>query len=115
MDLLLALAHQPAHVARQWLLNQDWATLREQILTDLSRAHPDIRDCVTQVDIMRLGHAMIRPTPGLLADPAWRALRMPQDRLLYAHSDVSGLPLFEEAQYCGVGAADRALATMGRG
>ncbi len=110
-----ALAHQPAHVARQWLLNQDWATLREQILTDLSRAHPDIRDCVTQVDIMRLGHAMIRPTPGLLADPAWRALRMPQDRLLYAHSDVSGLPLFEEAQYRGVAAADRALATMGRG
>ena len=110
-----ALAHQPPSVARQWLLAQDWGTLREQILSDLSRAHPDIRECVTRVDIMRLGHAMIRPTPGLRADPAWRALQMTPDRVLYAHSDVSGLPLFEEAQYRGVLAADRALTIMGRG
>ena len=76
-----ALAHQPAHVARQWLLNQDWATLREQILTDLSRAHPDIRDCVTRwTSWSRPCHDPA--TPGLLADPAWRALRMPPDRLL---------------------------------
>ena len=110
-----ALAHQPAAAARQWLLAQNWATLRDQTLNDLSRAHPDIRDCVTRVDIMRLGHAMIRPTPGLLADPAWRALQAPGDRLFYAHSDLSGLPLFEEAQYRGVLAADRALAMLGRG
>jgi glycine/D-amino acid oxidase-like deaminating enzyme len=110
-----ALAHQPANRARQWLLAQNWETLRDQMLADLSRAHPDIRDCVTRVDIMRLGHAMIRPTPGLLADPAWRAMQAPQDRLFYAHSDLSGLPLFEEAQYRGVLAADRALAMLGRG
>jgi glycine/D-amino acid oxidase-like deaminating enzyme len=110
-----ALAHQPATDARQWLLGQDWTTLRDAALTDLSRAHPDIRDCVTRVDIMRLGHAMIRPTPGLLSDRAWRAMQEPHDRLLYAHSDLSGLPLFEEAQYRGVLAADRALAMMGRG
>lgn len=110
-----ALAHQPADVARRWLLAQDWATLRDQTLADLSRAHPDIHDCVARVDIMRLGHAMIRPTPGLLSDPAWQLLQKPQDRLLYAHSDLSGLPLFEEAQYRGVLAADRALAMLGRG
>jgi predicted NAD/FAD-dependent oxidoreductase len=109
-----ALAHDPASVARHWLLAQDWGTLREQILTDLSRAHPDIRGCVTRVDIMRLGHAMIRPTPGLQSDPAWRAYQKPTDRLFYAHSDVSGLPLFEEAQYRGVLAADHALAALGR-
>jgi hypothetical protein len=109
-----ALAHQPANTARQWLLDQSWETLRDQTLADLSRAHPDIRDCVTRVDIMRLGHAMIRPTPGLLSDPAWRAFQKPHERLLYAHSDVSGLPLFEEAQYRGVLAAERALAMLGR-
>jgi glycine/D-amino acid oxidase-like deaminating enzyme len=109
-----ALAHQPADVARQWLLAQSWATLRDQTLSDLSRAHPDILECVTRVDIMRLGHAMIRPTPGLRSDPLWRALQGPHDRLLYAHSDVSGLPLFEEAQYRGVLAADRALSVLGR-
>jgi hypothetical protein len=67
------------------------------------------------VDIMRLGHAMVRPTPGLLSDAAWRAMRDPHDRLFYAHSDLSGLSLFEEAQYRGVLAADRTLATLARG
>jgi glycine/D-amino acid oxidase-like deaminating enzyme len=107
-----ALAHQPAVDARKWLLAQDHASLRDRILADLARAHPDIRDCVSRVDIMRFGHAMVRPTPGLLADPLWRALQDGQDRLFYAHSDLSGLPLFEEAQYRGVLAADRAMAVL---
>jgi hypothetical protein len=34
--------------------------------------------------------------------------------VFYAHSDLSGLPLFEEAQYRGVLAADRALTRLGR-
>ena len=109
-----ALAHQPAAEARRWLLGQDWSTLRDRVLDDLSRAHPDLRECVSRVDIMRHGHAMVRPTPGLLSDPLWRAMQEGHDRLFYAHSDLSGLPLFEEAQYRGVLAADRALSVLGR-
>lgn len=108
-----ALAHQPAAEARRWLLAQDWATLRDRVIADLSRAHPDLRSCVSRVDIMRHGHAMVRPTPGLLSDPLWRRLHDGHDRLFYAHSDLSGLPLFEEAQYRGVMAADRALSALG--
>lgn len=108
-----ALAHQPPADARRWLLAQDWATLRARVMADLSRAHPDLAGCVSRVDIMRHGHAMVRPTPGLLSDPLWRRLHDGHDRLFYAHSDLSGLPLFEEAQYRGVLAADRALAVLG--
>ena len=108
-----ALAHQPAVEARRWLLAQDWTSLRDRILADLSRAHPDIRDCVTRVDIMRHGHAMVRPTPGLLSDPQWRSMQQGHGRVFYAHSDLSALPLFEEAQYRGVLAADRALTIVG--
>jgi glycine/D-amino acid oxidase-like deaminating enzyme len=109
-----ALAQQPAIEARRWLLAQDYPSLRDHILTDLARAHPDIRDCVSRVDVMRFGHAMVRPTPGLLADPQWRSLQRGQDGLFYAHSDLSGLPLFEEAQYRGVLAADRAMTAVSR-
>ena len=63
---------------------------------------------------MRFGHAMVRPTPGLLSDPAWQAAQRGLDRLFFAHSDLSGLPLFEEAQYRGVLAADRALDALAR-
>lgn len=109
-----ALAHQPAPQARTWLLAQDYPSLRDRILQDLSRAHPDIRSCVSRVDVMRFGHAMVRPTPGLLSNPTWRALQQGHDRLFYAHSDLSGLPLFEEAQYRGVLAADRAMTSLGK-
>ena len=101
---------------RRWLLAQDWATLRDRILADLSRAHPDIADCVTRVDVMRHGHGMVRPSVGFLSAPSrLRARATAKDRLFFAHSDLSGLSLFEEAQYRGVAAADRALESLGRG
>ena len=108
-----ALADGPPRVNREWLLAQDWRSLTVRILDDLSRAHPDIRECVSHIDICRMGHAMIRPTPGFLSSSARRHLRAHADRLFFAHSDVSGLSLFEEAQSRGVTAADRALAVLG--
>jgi hypothetical protein len=108
-----ALADGPPRVNREWLLARDWRSLSTRILDDLSRAHPDIRDCVSRIDICRMGHAMIRPTPGFLSSPARRTLRAHGDGLYFAHSDLSGLSLFEEAQYRGVTAADRALYSTG--
>jgi hypothetical protein len=108
-----ALCDQAPKPARQWLLGQPWNTLAARILDDLSRAHPDIRDCVSRLDICRMGHAMIRPTPGFLSSAARLRLRDGADRIFFAHSDVSGLSLFEEAQYRGVVAADRAIALLG--
>jgi hypothetical protein len=100
--------------ARQWLLGQEWSSLKDRILADLSRAHPDLPECVTRIDIMRLGHAMARPTPGFLSSPVRKRLQQGRDGLFFAHSDLGGLPLFEEAQYRGVAAADAALAMLGR-
>lgn len=97
---------------RAWLLAQSWRSLATAVLDDLSRAHPDIRDCVSRIDICRMGHAMIRPAPGFLTSPARRHLRDHRDRLFFAHSDLSGLSLFEEAQLSGVSAADRALCVV---
>jgi glycine/D-amino acid oxidase-like deaminating enzyme len=97
---------------RKWLLAQDWGSLKERILDDLSRAHPDIRECVTNVDICRMGHAMIRPTPGFLRSVARRRLQSASEGVLYAHSDVSGISIFEEAQYRGIMAAETAAARV---
>ena len=49
-----------------------------------------------------LGHAMTRPVPGLIwgAERAAAAAR-PLGRVHFAHSDLSALPLFEEAVYWG--------------
>ena len=105
-----ALADGSAAANRQLLLARDWAYWKEAILTDLERVHPRIRSCVSRIDIMRMGHAMVRPTVGAVFSSERDALKRPAGGLVFAHSDVSGLSLFEEAQYRGVTAADRVLA-----
>jgi hypothetical protein len=109
-----ALAEGSPHANRLWLQEQTWEALAARILTDLRRAHTDIDDCVSRVDIMRFGHGMIRPTVGFLTAASRRRLSAGEQGLFFAHSDVSGLSLFEEAHEGGVRAADKALARLGR-
>ena len=98
---------------RHLLLNRDWNYWKEAILHDLERVHPDIRKCVSRIDIMRMGHAMARPKVGAVFSPERRNLANSRGRILYANSDLSSFSIFEEAQYRGVCAADRALRQVG--
>jgi glycine/D-amino acid oxidase-like deaminating enzyme len=108
-----ALAGSDPRAERRKLMAMDWLTCSRLVLDDLERAHPDIRECVSRVDILPYGHAMPRPVPGFLA--ARRDLWNPPSdaRVLYANSDVSGLSLFEEAQHRGIVAAGRAMELVG--
>jgi predicted NAD/FAD-dependent oxidoreductase len=94
---------------RQLLLSKDWNYWKEAILHDLERVHFDIRSCVSRIDIMRMGHAMARPTVGAVFSPERRHLANSKSRLVFANSDLSAFSIFEEAQYRGVEAADRVL------
>ncbi len=109
-----ALAHDPPARSRALLLEKDWGFWKEAILNDLSRAHPDIRSCVSRIDIMRMGHAMVRPTVGFIFAEERRQMAERSGNVLFANSDLSGFSIFEEAQYRGVRAADRALRLIGR-
>jgi hypothetical protein len=109
-----ALANQPPAAMRAMLLEKSWTYWREEILRDLSRAHPGIRDRISRIDVMRLGHAMARPVPGFLGSEARRQFAASTGPVFYANSDLSGFSIFEEAQYRGVAAADRALKDVGR-
>ena len=104
-----SLAEPPPAAARRQLLDKDWAWWKEAILTDLERAHPDIRSCVSRVDIMRIGHAMARPKPGFVFSEERQRWLKPLGRIRFANSDLSGFSIFEEAQYRGVQAAGQAL------
>ncbi|HST11124.1 MAG TPA: hypothetical protein VLL05_12170, partial [Terriglobales bacterium] len=104
-----ALAEGPPLMNRKLLLEKDWNYWKEAILNDLERAHPDIRQCVSRIDIMRFGHAMARPTPGAIFSAERRKLGSLEGRLLFANSDLSGFSIFEEAQYRGVRAAEKVL------
>ena len=109
-----ALSSMPPQQARALLQvtsREDWA---EQILADLERPHPDIRQVTTRLDVFRNAHAMARPLPGLIWGKARRRFAADGARLRFAHADVSGFSLFEEAQYRGVLAAERTLTRLGK-
>ncbi len=100
--------------ARRALLGRPWESWRDEILADLRTAHPDIEDHVTRIDVRVWGHAMVRPSPGFLFGGRREAAARPRGLLHFAGADLGGLPLFEEAQWSGVRAAEEVLAALGR-
>ena len=86
---------------RTRLLNEPWAVLAQAVVQDLARAHPDLPAKVRQVDLMRYGHAMSIPIPGVRSSAALRALAESAGRVSFAHSDLSGYSVFEEAFFRG--------------
>jgi protoporphyrinogen oxidase len=100
--------------ARRRLASLEHAEFVRSIIDDLAPAHEDFVDCIERVDVWRWGHAMIRPVPGFIWGSARKQACIPLGRVHFAHSDLSGLALFEEAQYRGVVAAEAILRERGR-
>jgi hypothetical protein len=98
---------------RQELLQNDWEYWANVILDDLEKAHPEIRSLTEQLDVMRWGHAMIRPTPGFIWGGARETAAQPWRNVHFANTDLSGVPLFEEAFWRGIRTAEEAAAELG--
>jgi monoamine oxidase len=107
------LCDEPPPAARKRLLSTPREAWAERILADLARAHPEIRETVRTLDVFANGHAMACPRPGAVWSAARQRVERGGARVHFAHSDASGFSLFEEAQYRGVAAAERALAALG--
>lgn len=94
---------------RTTLFNFDWKQLADVCLTDLSRAHPDIYELCERLDVMRWGHAMISPRPNFI----WSGIRegavKPYRNIHFAHTDLGGVALFEEAFCHGKRAANEII------
>ena len=106
------LCDEDARTARTRLLETDWRGWADVALTDLSRAHTDIRNLAERLDVMRWGHAMIRPRTGFMWGGARREGAKPFRSIHFAHSELSGVALFEEAFDHGLRAADEVLRSI---
>jgi hypothetical protein len=74
-------------------------------LAELYRVHPELIDAVTHLDICVWGHAMVRPVPGFIWGEARKAALRQTPPIFTAHSDMSGMSIFEEAYSHGIRAA----------
>ncbi|MBL8482050.1 MAG: NAD(P)-binding protein [Rhodocyclaceae bacterium] len=108
----VALSERAPGAVRRWLLTLDAQQLLDEALCDLRTAYAPVAlwRHARAAEITVRGHAMATPLPGFLSNPGLQALRAADGRLLFAHSDLSGLSVFEEAAWWGCRAALELLA-----
>ena len=99
--------------ARAELLSRPFESWRDAILNDLRGVHPNIDEVVTRIDVWRWGHAMVKPVPGTMWGGVRAAAAAPIGNVHFAHSDLSGIALFEEANWQGTRAAEEILDGLG--
>ncbi len=88
---------------------EDWKKL---VVEDLAYAHPGIESLITRIDVKVWGHGMIQPVPGYVWGKERReAMHAIDGRIFFAHSDLSGISIFEEAFSQGIRAAEELLLT----
>ncbi|MEO4004241.1 FAD-dependent oxidoreductase [Flavobacterium sp. CAU 1735] len=96
--------------SRRELYKQDKEYWKRQVLSDLSKAHPDIEQYVEAIDIHLLGHGMISPVPGFLfGKEKEQAGQSIGNRIYFAHSDLAGISIFEEAFHQGINAVNKMI------
>lgn len=104
-----AAAERPGDI-RRWLATATPAELMALATTDLRAVYGrDFWRHADAVEITARGHAMATPTPGFLSNAGIAALREADGRVLFAHADLSGLSVFEEAAWWGTRAALRVV------
>jgi phytoene dehydrogenase-like protein len=105
-----ALCDEDPKAVREKLLAIDHPRWCDVVLADLEAPHPRIREHVERVDVLRWGHAMVRPVPGVRTAAARGDAQRPHGSVHLAHTDLSGVALFEEAYAHGLRAAEEILA-----
>ncbi|NVD96762.1 NAD(P)/FAD-dependent oxidoreductase [Massilia sp. BJB1822] len=106
----VALSDRTPSGARRWMLSASPQELLALASADLKAAYgANFASCVERVDITLRGHAMASPSPGFRSDAGLRALRELDGPILFAHSDLSGFSVFEEASWWGYRAAGLVL------
>jgi predicted NAD/FAD-dependent oxidoreductase len=94
------------------LLAMSWQDATARILDDLRVVHPDLGERLLRIDLVRHGHAMSIPVPGVRSSRALAAVPDSARRVHFGHADLSAYSVFEEAFVRGDAAGRRAAAGL---
>lgn len=107
------LDHLPPDEARKEALSRTYEQWRDIFLDELLVIHPELKGFVKRLDVWLWGHAMVRPVTGFMWSDERRRFLRQSPPVFRAHSDMSGLSIFEEAYTHGVRAAEGVLSHLG--
>ena len=105
------LTHKNVVDARKEAIETTHEQWVKMILKDLKKVHTNIEKVTDKIDIMIWGHAMAQPLPGHLDNIVRKRMaKSIDDKIHFAHSDLAGISIFEEAFYQGIHAAQKIVA-----
>jgi hypothetical protein len=108
------MSEYPPDLARMIAYNASLSELQGEFLKELGRVHPELDGDISRIDVWIWGHAMSRPTPHALWPTSRVEERLPVG-VFAAHSDQSGISIFEEAFYQGIVSGEAVLRHLGKG
>lgn len=95
---------------RKEIYKKDKEYWKQVVFNDLKIAHPDIENDTEEMEVFLLGHGMISPVPDFIFGEAKNKASQDIENLIYfAHSDLSGISIFEEAFHQGINAVNKIL------
>ncbi len=95
---------------RKEIYKKDKEYWKQVVFNDLKIAHPDIENDTEEMEVFLLGHGMISPVPDFIfGDAKKKASQNIENRIYFAHSDLSGISIFEEAFHQGINAVNKIL------
>lgn len=93
-------------MSRKKLLQTNHAELTHIMLNDLKQVYDNLEERIIRYDPFIWGHAMIKPQLGFIWGEEKKNALMPiLNSIYFAHTDLSGISIFEEAFYQGITAA----------
>jgi hypothetical protein len=103
------LSHLPPDQARKEALARSYGEWQRIFTAELLALHPELEGHIQSLDVWVWGHAMVRPRKGFIWGAERREALRAHPPIFMAHSDMSGMSIFEEACTRGVSAAESAL------
>jgi hypothetical protein len=95
---------------RREMYTKDQEYWKKMVFDDLKMAHPTIELVTESMAVHLLGHAMISPVPGFIFGNAKKvASQTIENKIYFAHTDLSGISIFEEAFHQGINAVNKML------
>lgn len=106
----LSLAEEDTLKSRKKLREKNQEYWKSYILNDLKVAHPTIEENIQEIHLHYIGHGMISPVPDFIfGNDKQKAVQSIAHKIFFAHSDLSGISIFEEAFHQGIDAVNTIL------
>jgi hypothetical protein len=111
----LPLCEQETRIARLAAYTRTYEQWLDIMMPELEYTHPGITEYIEEVECWIWGHGMIYPAVNYIwGQNRAKGQRPIDNKLFFAHTDLSGVSIFEEAFHQGIRAADHVLAKYGK-